>query len=91
MIRLLIQAGNEVVQVNFIVVKAYSSYIAILARPWLHALGVVLSTLHLEVKYPTRGKVGELVGSQAIARLCLVATIRQQSLQKTSTALEKVP
>ena len=63
MIRLLIQAGNEVVQVNFIVVKTYSSYIAILARPWLHALGVVLFTLHLEVKYPTRGQVGELVGS----------------------------
>ena len=33
MIKLLVQAGNEVVQVSFIVVEAYSLYTAILARP----------------------------------------------------------
>ena len=33
MIRLPIQAGNEVVQVNFIIVEAYSPYIVISARP----------------------------------------------------------
>ena len=33
MIRLPIQAGDEEVQVNFIVVKAYFPYTAILARP----------------------------------------------------------
>ena len=53
---------------NFIVVEAYPPYIAILARPWLHALGAVLSTMHLKVKYPTRGQVGELVGSQVVTR-----------------------
>ena len=41
------------VQVNFKVVKAFSLYIAILGRPWLHAMGVVSLTLHLKVKYPT--------------------------------------
>ena len=40
---------------NFIVVEAYPPYIAILARPWLHALGAVLSTMNLKVKYPTKG------------------------------------
>ena len=40
-------------QVNFIVVEAYSPYTAIFARPWLHAMGVVSSTLRLKVKYPT--------------------------------------
>ena len=40
--------GNEV-KVNFIVVDAYSPYTAILARPWLHAIGVVSSTLHTKV------------------------------------------
>ena len=32
-IRLLIQTGSEVVEVDFIVVDAYSPYIAIMARP----------------------------------------------------------
>ena len=40
-IRLLVQAGSEVVEVDFIVVDAYSPFMAIVARPWLHALGVV--------------------------------------------------
>ena len=51
-IRLLIQASSEVVKVDFIVVDAYSPYTAIVARPWLHALRAVSSTLHLKVKYP---------------------------------------
>ena len=50
-IRLPVQAGLEVVEVDFIVVGVYSPYTAIVARPWLHALGVVSSTLHLKVKY----------------------------------------
>ena len=38
---------------NFIVVHAFSSYMEILARPWINAMGVILSTLHLKVKFPT--------------------------------------
>ena len=45
-IRLLVQAGSEVVEVDFIVVNAYSPYTTIVARPWLHALGAVSFTLH---------------------------------------------
>ena len=48
------QASSEVAEVDFIVVEAYSPYTAIVARPWLHALGVVSSTLHLKVKYLSR-------------------------------------
>ena len=33
MIRLPVQAGEEEVQVNFIIVEAYSPYTAILAKP----------------------------------------------------------
>ena len=55
MIRLPIQTGSDVVEVNFIVVDAYSLYTAIVARPWLHALGAVSSTLHQKVKYPLEG------------------------------------
>ena len=45
-IRLPIQAGSEVMEVDFIVMYAYSPYMAIVARPWLHALGAISSTLH---------------------------------------------
>ena len=58
------QASSEVVEVDFIVVEAYSPYTA---RPWLHALGVVSSTLHLKVKYLSRDRNEELVGSQSMA------------------------
>ena len=46
MIRLAIQTGPEIVEVNFIVVDTYSSYTAIVGRPWLHTLGAVASSLH---------------------------------------------
>ena len=46
MIKLPIQTGPEIVEVNFIVVDPYSLYIAIVGRPWLHTLGAVASSLH---------------------------------------------
>ncbi|XP_030936029.1 uncharacterized protein LOC115961132 [Quercus lobata] len=54
-IRLPIQTGLDVVEVDFIVVDAYSPYTAIVARPWLHALETVSSTLHQKVKYLSNG------------------------------------
>ena len=45
-IKLPVQTGPEIVEVDFIVVDTYSPYTAIVARPWLHTLGVVASTLH---------------------------------------------
>ena len=82
LIKLPVQAGYEVIEVSFIVMDAYSPYTAILARPWLHAIGVVSSTLHMKVKYPSRGQVEELIGSQAMARQCLVTAIRQPRLPR---------
>ena len=54
-IRLPIQIDSKVVEVDFIVVNAYSPYTTIVARPWLHALGAISSTLHQKVKYPSKG------------------------------------
>ena len=45
-IRLSIQTDSEVVEVDFIIVDSYSPYTAIMARPWLHALGAISFTLH---------------------------------------------
>ena len=54
-VRLPIQTGSNVVEVDFIVVDAYSPHTTIVARPWLHALGAVSFTLHQRVKYPSKG------------------------------------
>ena len=40
-IRLPIQTGSEVVEVDFILVDAYLPYTAIVVRPWLHALSEI--------------------------------------------------
>ena len=45
-IRLPVQIGLEVVEVDFIVVDAYSPYTTIVARTWLHTLEAISSTLH---------------------------------------------
>ena len=56
-------------------VDSYSPYTAIVARLWLHALGVVSSTLHQKVKYPSEGLVKEILGNQSLARQCMVVAI----------------
>ena len=77
-IRLPVQTGLDVVEVDFIVVDAFSPYTAIMGRPWLHSLGAVSSTLHQKVKYPSEGQVLEIVGSQSMARQCLIAAIQHK-------------
>ena len=54
-IRLPIQTDSGMVEVDFIVVDTYSPYTAIVARPWLHTLMDVSSTLRQKVKYPPEG------------------------------------
>ena len=88
-IRLLVQVGSKVVEVNFIVVDAYSPYTAIVGRPWLHALGAVSSILHLKVKYPSGDRIEEFVGSQSLARQCLVAAILHQPRAEPLTFVEE--
>ena len=61
-VRLPVQIGSEVVEVDFIVVDAYSPYTAIVAKPWLHTLRAVSSTLHQKVKYPSEGQIKEILG-----------------------------
>ena len=61
------QNGSKTVEIDFIVVDAYSSYTAIVARPWLHTLGAVSSTLHQKIKYLSGGKIEEILGDQTMA------------------------
>ncbi|XP_030941751.1 uncharacterized protein LOC115966719 [Quercus lobata] len=88
-IRLPIQTGSEVVEVDFIVVDAYSPYTAVVARPWLHALGTVSSTLHQKVKYPSGSQVEEIGGDQAMVRQCMVAAISHLSSTEPKTSMKE--
>ena len=87
-IRLPVQTSSEVVEVDFIMVDAYSPYTVIIVRPWLHALGAIFSTLHLKVKYPSRDQIEELVRSQFMARQCLVVAIMHQPEAGSSTSID---
>ncbi|XP_065638658.1 uncharacterized protein LOC136071372 [Quercus suber] len=87
-IRLPVQTGSEVVEVDFIVVDVYSPYTAIVARPWLHTLGAISSTLYQKVKYPSEGRVCEIREDQSSARQCLVAAIRHEPEIESSTGAE---
>ena len=83
------QTGLEVVEVDFIVVDAYSLYTTIVARPWLHTLGAVSSTMHQKVKYPSEGQIKEILGDQSLARQCMVAAIQHKPEAESSAHGEK--
>ena len=89
-VRLPVQAGSEIVEVDFIVVDAYSPYTAIVARPWLHTLVAVSSTLHQKIKYPSGGKVEEILGDQTMARQCMIAAIRHKPEAESVTHREEL-
>ncbi|XP_050265811.1 uncharacterized protein LOC126709532 [Quercus robur] len=88
-IRLLVQARLEVIEVNFIIVDAYSPYTVIVAKPWFHTLGAVSSTLHLKVKYLFGDQIKKLVRTQSMARQCLIAAITHQLGVESSTSTER--
>ena len=87
-IRLPIQVGTYVVEVDFIVVDAFSLYMAIMGRPWLHTLEAVSSIHHQKVKYPSGDQVLEIVGSQFMARQCSIAAIQHKPEVDTSAVVE---
>ncbi|MQL85138.1 hypothetical protein Taro_017669 [Colocasia esculenta] len=79
-IRLKVTLGTRprhvTVEVDFLIVKVKSAYNAIFGRGLLGKLGGVPSTYHQKLKFPTPFGVGEVVGSQAEARLCYVNSIK---------------
>ena len=88
-IRLLVQTGPKIVEVDFIIVDAYSPYTTIVAKPWLHTLGAVSSTLHQKVKYLSEGQIKEILGDQVMAWQCMVAAIQHKPKAEPSTHVEK--
>ena len=81
-IRFPIVAEGKEVMLNFIMVNAFSPYTVILVQPWIHALGVMPSTLHVKVKFPIKEGVAVMKGDQKAARQCLVTVINHEIKQK---------
>ena len=59
-----VRAGTVSSPTEFFVLNAFSPYNAILGRPWLHQMGVVPSTLHQRLRFPTPQGVMEIMGDQ---------------------------
>ena len=89
MIRLPIQTGPEIVEVNFIVMETYSPCTAIVGRPWLHTLGIVASSLHQKVKFPSGDQVLEIRRCQSTARQCVVVAILHRLDAESSVLAER--
>ena len=88
-IKLPVQTGSEIMEVDFIIVDAYSPYTAIVARPWLYTLGAVSSTLHQKVKYSSGGQIKEILGDQAMAWQCMIAAIQHKPKTEPLARVEK--
>ncbi|KAL8095305.1 hypothetical protein AgCh_036681 [Apium graveolens] len=58
------------------VVKASSTYNAIMGRTGIHAFKAAPSSYHSVMKFPTRNGIGEERGDQKMARSCYVASLR---------------
>ena len=76
--------GKEVM-VMFIMVAYFSPYIAILGRLWIHVMGFIPSTLHVNVKFHTEQGITIVRDSQQVAKQCLVAAVNRGIKQKEST------
>jgi hypothetical protein len=59
------KGGSHSVEVKFLVVDYPSAYNAILGRPTLNALGVMVSTLHMAMKFPKTGTALSRCGVKA--------------------------
>ena len=55
----------------------------------MDTLEAVSCTLHLKVKYLSEDQVEEFVGSQSMARQCLVAAIMRWPEAKSSASVER--
>jgi len=68
---------TKIIPIQFLVVDASTSYNVLLGRPSLNTLGVVVSTPHLAMKFPSpSGDILTIHGNQRLARECYMANLR---------------
>lgn len=68
---------REVTQIlNFLVIKASSTYNVILGRTCLRAFKAIASNYHLKVKFPINNGIGEEKKDQKTKNICYIAALR---------------
>ncbi|XP_074374545.1 uncharacterized protein LOC141714952 [Apium graveolens] len=85
-IKLPLTMGHEPRQasqmLNFMVVKAGSTYNAIMGRTGIHAFKIVPSSYHSVIKFPTRDGIGEERRDQKMAKSCYVASLKADGAER---------
>ncbi|GAU22813.1 hypothetical protein TSUD_142530 [Trifolium subterraneum] len=76
------------IKLRYLVVKTlFTSYNIIIGRPAFNALGAVMSTLYLSIKYPlNNGKVGMVKGDQVLARKCYESSLKIRHIPSKSVS-----
>jgi len=70
---------TKTILIRFLIVDAPTSYNVLLGRPSLNTFGVVVSTPHLAMKFPSSsGDILTIHGDQRLARECYMASLRPQ-------------
>lgn len=72
---------TETVIVDFLMVKAPSSYNPILGRLTLNHLRAVTPTYHLKMKFSTPMGVGEIHDEQKLARDCYGRELKPEAIE----------
>ncbi|XP_075633491.1 uncharacterized protein LOC142605950 [Castanea sativa] len=65
-IELAIGIGPRSFMVNFQVIKVDSPYNMLLGRPWLHTAGIVASTLHRRLKFPSEDQLITIMAEEPL-------------------------
>ena len=83
------QEPYEVTQfLNFLVVKAETSYNATLGRTGMNAFQAVASTYHLKIKFHAKKGIGMEKGDQKEARSCYEASLRADEIGRQALPLK---
>jgi len=71
--------GSKVIKICYLVVDGDTSYNALLGRPSLNALGTIVSTPDLTMKFPAKdGSIVTIYENQKTTRECYIASLKIQ-------------
>ncbi|XP_064993953.1 uncharacterized protein LOC135630723 [Musa acuminata AAA Group] len=79
---------SKTVMTTFLVVDLPIAYNAILGRPTLNKVRVVVSTYYQTIKFPTHAGVGEVTGSPRESRRCYLTAVSLHKRTRIEPSLE---
>ena len=84
--------GVRTILIRYLVVEAHTSYNVLLGRPSLNAIGAIVSTPHLAMKFPSpSGDILTVHGDQKAARECYMASLKLPQPLLTAQNIETTP